>query len=158
MFSTNFNLKATKIALLQSKSHRITKHRLLAALKPFQLRPVDWTILGFLGHKKKPMSISEVATELGIQSSFMTIIVTKLEKRNLIIVTDDETDRRKKYIALAAEGQKVIKLMQRQFEEFFAPLIQGLSGKELAAYIKVLDTVIKNAEQNNILRRKERFQ
>lgn len=153
-----FNLKATKIALLQSKSHRITKHRLSAALKPFQLRSVDWIILGFLDHKKKPMAISEVATELGIQSSFMTVAVTKLAKRNLIKITDDKTDRRKRYIAVAAEGQKVIGLMQRQFEEFFAPLIQGLTEKELATYVKVLDTIIKNTEQNNILRWNRKLQ
>lgn len=152
MFPIDFSLKATKIALLQSKFHRIIKHRLASALKPFQLASVDWIILGFLDHKKKPMAISEVAIELGIQSSFMTIIVTKLVKRQLITVEDDRKDRRKKYISLAPEGSKVVRLMQRQFEEFFAPLARGLSKKDLAVYVQVLNTIIHNVEAHTSFR------
>ncbi len=151
MFSRDFNVKATKIALLQSKSHRITKHRLAAALKPFDLRSVDWIVLGFLSHEKKPMAISEVAAELGIQSSFMTVTVTKLSDRKLIKITDDAVDRRKKDISLTAEGQKVVRLMQKQFEEFFAPLVRGLTAKELITYVKVLHTITKNMERMSSL-------
>lgn len=145
----DFSLKATKIVLLQSKFYRITKHRLAAALKPFQIASVEWVILGFLDHKKKPMAISEVASELGIQASFMTTIVTKLVKRNLISVSDDKVDRRKKYISLAGEGTKVVKLMQAQFREFFAPFTRDLSRKDFDVYVKVLTTIINNAERNS---------
>lgn len=143
----NFSFKATKIALIQSKFHRTIKHRLHVALKPFQLATVDWIVLGFLDHRGKAMVISEVAAELGIQSSFMTTIVNKLLKRRLIIVKDDKVDGRKKYISLDAEGRKVVRLMQRQFEEFFAPLVQGLSIKELATYLKVITAILENAEK-----------
>ena len=96
--------------------------------------------------------MSEVAEELGIQTSFMTVIVAKLLKRKLITVTKDKKDQRKKYIALAPEGQKILALMQRQFEEFFAPLTRGLSKSELASYLKVLTTIIANVEQQNELK------
>jgi len=144
----HLDLKATKIALIQSKFHRIIRQRMSLALRPFQLQTADWIILGFLDHRKKPMIISEVATELGIQSSFMTTIIAKLAKRNFITIEDDKTDLRKKYIALAPEGNKVVRLMQNQFEEFFAPLARGVSKSDIETYLKVLKTIISNVEKN----------
>ncbi|HUO56010.1 MAG TPA: winged helix DNA-binding protein [Candidatus Paceibacterota bacterium] len=144
--SSPITVSATKLALLQSKFHRIIKHRIKSALKPFDLKTVDWVVLGFINHKKKPMGISEVAFELGIQSAFMTVIVAKLAKKSLITVTNDKIDHRKKYIVLTKEGAKVIRLMQRQFEEFFVPFTRGLTAKDIETYLKIITTVIKNFE------------
>lgn len=151
MYRMNSNLKATKVALMQSKFHRAIKHRLNDALKPFDLASVDWIILGFLEHRKRPMVMTEVAAELGIPSSFMTTIVMKLSSRKLITVAEDKIDRRKKYISLAGEGRKVVGRMQRQFEEFFVPLMRGLSRKDLFVYLNVLKTIIDNIEQSGKL-------
>ncbi|HVM73407.1 MAG TPA: MarR family transcriptional regulator [Candidatus Paceibacterota bacterium] len=152
MHEEHLNLKATKIALLQSKFHRITKHRLAAALRPFQLQSVEWIILGLLNHRKKPMAITEIAHEVGVQQSFMTVIVTKLAKRNLITVTEDKVDHRKKYIILTKEGAKIVHLMQRQFMEFFIPLARGLSAKDMDTYLKLVTTIIRNAEGSGVIK------
>lgn len=141
-----FSIKATKIALMQSKFHRITKQRMSMALRPFQLRTVDWIVLGFLDHRKKAVVMSEVAHELGIQSSFMTVTVSKLSKRNLIKVTDDKVDHRKKHIELTKEGAKVVSLMQQQFEEFFMPYVKGITPSELLTYMKVIKIITENIE------------
>jgi DNA-binding MarR family transcriptional regulator len=152
MFTAYANFKATKIALLQSKFHRITKHRLAAALRPFQLQSVEWILLGLLSHKRKRMAISEIAREVGIQQPFMTVIVTKLTKRNLVAVTEDSADQRKKYVSLTKEGAKTVQLMQRQFIEFFKPLSQDLSRRDFEAYLKVITAVIKNAERDSVIK------
>jgi len=141
-----FSIKATKIALMQSKFHRMTKQRMTLALRPFQLSTVDWIILGFLDHRKAAVVMSEVAHELGIQSSFMTVIVSKLSKRNLIKVTEDKVDHRKKHIELTKEGSKVVTLMQQQFEEFFMPYVKGVSPSEMLTYMKVIKVVTENIE------------
>jgi len=146
MFTARFNLKATKMALLQSKFHRITKHRLAAALRPFQLQSVEWVLLGLLDHKKKPLAVTEIAREVGIQQSFMTVIIAKLTKKNLIIVTDDTVDQRKKYVTITKEGTKIVHLMQGQFMAFFAPLTQGLSKKDFDVYLKLMTIIIGNAK------------
>lgn len=141
-------LKATKIALLQSKFHRLTKNRMTAALRPVELRTVDWIVLGFLEHRKRAVVMSEVAHELGIQSSFMTVIVGKLAKRALIKITEDKVDHRKKHIELTKEGAKLVKLMQGQFETFFAPYVKGISPLEMMTYLKVITTIIENVEKS----------
>lgn len=152
MFPAHIDLKATKIALMQSKFHRFIKHRLAVALRPFELQAVDWIVLGFLEHRKQAMVISDVATEIGVQPSFMTTIIAKLVKRGLITVKDDTSDHRRKHITLTSEGTKVVKLMQKQFEEFFTPFIRGLSKTEVETYLKVLKTVIANVEESDSLK------
>ena len=99
MVSQYRGYSATKIALLQSKFHRIIKHRLSELLKPFGLHTVEWVVLGYLGHKKRAIVMSQISSELGVQQTFMTVCVSKLEKKGLVVVTNDQDDLRKKYIA-----------------------------------------------------------
>lgn len=139
-------IRATKLALLQSKFHRTVKHHITQVLRPFKLSSVDWVILGFLDHKKTSVTITEVAVDLGIQSSFMATIVDKLEKRKLITVIGSETDKRKKNITVTKEGRQMVKKIQDQFGSFFSLLTKGLSKKDIVTYVKVLTTVIKNTK------------
>jgi DNA-binding MarR family transcriptional regulator len=146
--TAGIGLKATKLALLQSKFHRITKQRMTIALRPFQLRTVDWIVLGFLDHRKRAVVMSEVAHELGIQSSFMTVVVSKLSKRGFIKVTEDKVDLRKKHIEITKEGTRVVTLMQGQFEAFFAPYVKGISPLDLMTYLNVISSIIENVERS----------
>lgn len=145
---TKTAIPATKLALLQSKFHRNIKHRVTAALKPLKLSSVDWVILGLLEHKKKPMAVTAVAAELGIQTSFMATVVAKLAARKLVTLSDDTDDRRKKLMALTSEGRAIVKEMQEQFTASFLPVLEGLTLKDLESYLKVLTTVIDNTERS----------
>ncbi len=139
-----FIQKATKVALLQSKFHRITKSYMTRALRVFELNTGDWILLGFLDHKGDFVSFSDVAEELGIQDSFLTVIGTKLENRGLISIIANGGDKRKKSMCITKEGKKILSLSQQQFLVFFEPLLKNLDSDEYENFVSVLKKVIKN--------------
>jgi DNA-binding MarR family transcriptional regulator len=136
--------KATKIALLQSKFHRITKHQMTKALKPFGLNIVEWTILGYLDHINTLTSLSRVSEEVGIQDSFVTVLCSKMEKSGLVKIIPDKADKRRKNIQITKEGKKIVSIMQEQFIVYFSPLFKGLKEVDIANFLSVLKKIIKN--------------
>lgn len=138
--------KATKVALLQSKFHRVTKGYMTRALKVFDLNTIDWILLGFLDHKGTYVSFSEVSDEVGIQDSFLTVVGTKLENRNMITVIANQGDKRKKSMCITKEGKRILNLSQQQFDVFFEPLLKGLDKSDLDNFMLVIRKIIKNHE------------
>ena len=141
-------LKATKFGLIQSKFHRISKYQMTEALKPFNLSTVEWIILGFLNHIGKYVQFSDVADEIGVKDSFITVIAAKLEGQKYITISQNEIDKRKKSMRIAKEGKKILSLTERQFIHFFTPLVNGLNEKDLAHFLKIMQTFIKNYDSH----------
>lgn len=139
--------KATKIALLQSKFHRVTKHRATAVLKQFDLRTVEWIMLGYLDHKAHEVSYADVSSSLGIQESFLTVNLQKLSERKLVKTMVDSADKRKKSVRITPDGKTLLKQVQKQFMAGFAPLLEGLSADDLDHFQTIIKKIIKNSDK-----------
>jgi DNA-binding MarR family transcriptional regulator len=60
-----------------------------------------------------PLSLSELAEVVGVDAPYATLIVDKLEERNLVERRTDPADRRRKLVALTAEGRQAAQRAQR---------------------------------------------
>jgi DNA-binding MarR family transcriptional regulator len=135
---------ATKFALVQSKFHRISKQHMTEALKPLKLSTVEWIILGYLSHVGREVSFSAVAREVGVKDSFISVVASKLETRALIAVVLNGADKRMKGMKITREGKKILALAERQFVHFFAPLVSGLTEKDLIHFLHIVKTINVN--------------
>ena len=138
---------ATKLALLQSKFHRLTKYQMIKALKPFELSTVEWIILGYLDSISDSVPLCTVSKEVGIHDSFIAVLAAKLEERKLVVIKPDDIDKRKKNIAITKQGRKLIELTQTNFVKFFAPLLRGLSGEDIKHFTSVIKKILENFEK-----------
>jgi DNA-binding MarR family transcriptional regulator len=85
----------------------------------------------------RPMPMGELATLLGIDPPYMTLVVDDLEERGLVQRRDHPEDRRAKLVVATEQGLAAAQLAQRILDEPPASL-RALSADELTTLERVL--------------------
>ena len=91
---------------MQRAARRLAR-RFDEALRPVNLTNGQFSLLMSL-NRPQPASRSSVAALLALDSSTLTAALKPLERRGLVQITSDPTDRRNKRLALTAEGREVL--------------------------------------------------
>ena len=147
ILSSQAPLSTYKAGLLQAKAYRILKHRTNELLRPYDLSSLDWAVLGLLFDHEKGFKLSELAKLLGIEAPFASIMIDVLEKKKLVKRIVHPDDRRAKIIILTSQGKKIVPIIEKDLREHTKDLIHGASLSSLQGYLKVLNTIIRNAEE-----------
>ncbi|GHV97945.1 transcriptional regulator [Lactobacillus nasalidis] len=79
--------------------------------------------------------------EFAIQRSTTTIMLQRLEKRNLIRRLPDPNDKRQKLVQLTAEANKLIPQIREEIKDDDLGLLQQFSKEELATVRKFLEYI-----------------
>jgi MarR family transcriptional regulator, organic hydroperoxide resistance regulator len=94
---------------------------------------------------------SEIAPQLGTESTSLSRIISSLEGKKLIQRIADENDRRKIKIVLTAKG-KTQKELAKNIVRNFNHLAEVKLGKEkITDFFKTIDEIIELAEERNKL-------
>jgi MarR family transcriptional regulator, organic hydroperoxide resistance regulator len=91
-----------------------------------------------------PMTMTELAGLMSCEPSNATIVVDKLESRQLIARRPHPTDRRAKQLILTPNGTKLRKRLLKVMSE--EPLFVGLTKKEQGTLQELLQRAIGAAE------------
>jgi len=106
-FETTLLVRDTCLCLHMQRAARRLARRFDEALRPVGLTNGQFSLLMSL-NRPQPASRSSVAALLGLDSSTLTAALKPLERRGLVQITSDPTDRRNKRLALTAEGREVL--------------------------------------------------
>jgi len=106
-FETTLLVRDTCLCLHMQRAARRLARRFDEALRPVNLTNGQFSLLMSL-NRPQPASRSSVAALLGLDSSTLTAALKPLERRGLVQITSDPTDRRNKRLALTAEGREVL--------------------------------------------------
>jgi len=94
---------------------------------------------------------SDIAPQLGMESTSLSRIILSLEEKKLIQRIPDKTDKRKIKIKLTAKG-KAQKELAKNIVRNFNHLVEVKLGKEkLSHFFKVIDDIIELAEERSKL-------
>ncbi|MBZ0259317.1 MAG: MarR family transcriptional regulator [Hyphomicrobiales bacterium] len=103
----------------------------LTAAHGFELHGALWTILGVI-ERDGPLSVGELAQNLGIAQPGVTRSLAQLEERGLIKPHRSDKDQRVKRVGLTAQGRKVVDHAKREIwplvEHAVAEICEGLDG------------------------------
>ncbi|MBC5766281.1 MarR family winged helix-turn-helix transcriptional regulator [Ramlibacter albus] len=105
----------------------------LERMAPYQLRPVDFSVLSLIKHNPGITS-RQLCTSLGILPPNLVGLVNALEKRELITRKPHPRDGRALGLHLTAGGQKLM----RDAEETAASLESEVASKLTAGELKTL--------------------
>ncbi len=97
-------------------------------------------------------SVQEIASSLGISHSATVQFIQKIEKENLIHHSTDDSDKRKKMIALTSDGQEIIEEIapiQREIETTF----QRLSDETNIDLLTTLDKIEESISEKTFYKR-----
>ncbi|HZG86402.1 MarR family transcriptional regulator [Paenibacillus sp.] len=98
---------------------------------------VQWLLLRAL-HRRKRMTIGQLAEHLAVRASTMSQMLDRLEKAGLVARKQDESDARVKLITLTPAGEGVIEQGEGAWRDSLAEPFAHLSEEEKAALVKLM--------------------
>ncbi|EEJ72762.1 MarR family winged helix-turn-helix transcriptional regulator [Lactobacillus ultunensis] len=112
--------------------------------KRFGITGVQFSVIDFLANQKNnAASQTAIENEFEIQRSTTTIMLQRMEKRNLIQRIVDPTDKRKKMVQLTEKSLSLVPKIQRTIKNDDLDLLQYFSKEELEITKRVLNFIKK---------------
>jgi DNA-binding MarR family transcriptional regulator len=141
------NRTTYSVGLLQTKAYRILKQATTVSLKEFDISALEWALLGLLYITPMGMLQNEIAEELGVETSFITVLSKPMIKKGLIEKKNSRLDNRAKITCITSAGQNFVIKIEKYLLSETKYLIQDASTSDIAGYLTVLETIIKNSKK-----------
>lgn len=100
-----------------------------AALREHGLTMPQVATLQFL-HHGGPQDIGGIASHVGLSLTATSHLVERLVARDLVERGEDRTDRRRKRVALAAEGREIVRDLERRADASLHRLLRGVPQED----------------------------
>jgi DNA-binding MarR family transcriptional regulator len=130
-----YNARRAALAVIDVFVQRMT---------PFQLKPVDFSVLSLVRHNPGITS-RQLCTTLGILPPNLVGMVNTMEKRELIERRPHPRDGRAMGLHLTAQGEKLMRDAEKTAAELEAEVASRLSAAELRNLITLLKKVYRPA-------------
>ena len=139
-FDATIRVRDTCLCLHVQRAARALARRFDEALRPVGLTNGQFSLMMSL-NRPAPPRIADVATLLAMDRTTMTAALKPLERRGLVVVTVDETDRRGRRLLLTPAGRehlaRALPIWERTHGEIDA-LITGSDPETLRADLRAL--------------------
>ncbi len=126
-----------------AKRMKLAFARLLSDYPKINITIDQWVIIQILD-TSGPMPQMQLAEASFKDAPTITRIVDKLEKKEYLIRSQDETDRRKFIIKLTESGNNLVALISPLVDEFRSKIYQELTPHELAKLESTMLQIEKN--------------
>jgi DNA-binding MarR family transcriptional regulator/predicted GNAT family acetyltransferase len=100
----------------------------------------DARIIFELGTRSN-LTASELCNELGLDAGYLSRVLNKLEKENLIKKVRSEEDRRQRLIRLTVRGQNAFSLLDSRSNDEVSKMLSGLSESEQILLIDAMHAI-----------------
>jgi DNA-binding MarR family transcriptional regulator len=120
------------LCLHTQRAARALTRRFDEAMRPLGLKSGQFSLLVAL-NRPQPPSIGSVAGLLAMDRTTLTANLKPLERRGLLVVSPDRTDRRTRRLQLTPAGQEILKaavpIWERVHQEVEAGLQDGAASR-----------------------------
>ena len=114
-------------------------------LQPFGVTPIQYSLLKCLW-EEDTQTPSQLAQTLQVDSSTVTGLLERLERKQLIVRRYSQEDRRSVSIHLREEGKTLWTQVDRVIEDANAKITQGLDADRYAQLLSSLSLLEHNTE------------
>jgi DNA-binding MarR family transcriptional regulator len=83
----------------------------------------------------------QIAQEITVSAATVTTILDRLEKRNLVIRTRSQTDKRKVHLSLSEQGETLLKGSSQPLQEHFIKRYQHLEEWEQSQLLSAVERI-----------------
>lgn len=114
--------------------------------------PNEINILLLLSNNPSISTGSEIKVLLGVSKGLVSRSMDSLRNRNLIILEQDQKDKRIQRIKLTEEAEKLVIRMKREIREIDEELLRGISEKEILQMEQTMNKILerfREKEENN---------
>ncbi|WPX08665.1 MarR family winged helix-turn-helix transcriptional regulator [Anaerocellum danielii] len=98
-------------------------------------------VIMVLSENSQPMTMKDIASELGISPSTLTGIVDKLVEKGIVKREPDPQDRRKIQVFLTEEGKNIVEKVNEFRTRVLEPILKNLSPEEINLLKKIIQKI-----------------
>ena len=135
------------VGLLQNKAFRILKERLGGALKPFDITPSEWGLLGLLFEARKGLHAREIAQDLDVEAPLITRMIHSLEGKGLVQKKDDKEDGRAQNIFLTKKGTGFVETTEKRIFDHMNLFFSHATTDDVFGYVRTLETIVRSSNK-----------
>jgi len=139
-YATTLKVRDTCLCLHVRRAARAVARRYDEVLRPLGLSNGQFSLLMSL-NRPEPASIGDVSSLLGMDRTTLTANLKPLERRGLVAVMVDATDRRGRHMALTPAGRALLAAaipLWEQTQAAIERLIPGADPEGLRADLRAL--------------------
>lgn len=141
------DLSGIHIWLLLWKASRAVEAHAHRSIARFDMGISDFGVLEALLHKG-PLTVKQLGQKVLLTSGSMTTAVDRLEKRGLVVRSNDARDRRARVISLTTAGKELISEAFSSHRMALESAVAGFSQQERLAILPLLRHLGRTAEHN----------
>lgn len=138
-----FDDRGKTIAWMTRTIHRLYNASAQLILDQEGVNIAHWYYLRVLS-LRGTLNQLELSKRVGIASTTAVTALDNLEKRGFVKRTRDANDRRKYFVNLTDEGQRLIEEMMPKIEALLESSVDGVSEKDLQVFWKVMHKISDN--------------
>ncbi len=131
------------IGIKVAKVRNSIKNEMEIALMPYNITTTQFVVLVKLCEKDR-MTQKDLANETNYKQSALTLILDKLESKELIIREAKENDRRAYLIAITNEGRELERKLIVVAKELEKRILDGISDEQKKEFLNTLDKIFYN--------------
>jgi DNA-binding MarR family transcriptional regulator len=117
------------------------------AFKDLDVSPAQFNVLNIVSDYENGVSFTEVADQLLVDRSNVTLLVRRLVSDGLLGVTPSATDGRQKILQLTPAGRKLWKRADKFYQEGLAKIAKSLGAGEVNAIMTGLRRIEELANE-----------
>ena len=130
--------------------HRAFRRQMDERVKELGLTGVQFGVLGALGRLEHSgrgeITQKAIEEESRVTHPTMTEIIKKLEKKGFVTCSTSQTDKRCKVISSTPRCIELFHAVHNCDEQIFSDLCRGLSDEDVAALLRITDTMLQNVK------------
>lgn len=130
-----------------AKVRNSIKNEMEIALIPYDITTTQFVVLLKLCEKDR-MTQKDLANETNYKQSALTLILDKLESKELIIREAKENDRRAYLIAITNEGRELERKLVVVAKELEKRILDGISNEQKKEFLNTLDKIFYNLNKD----------
>ena len=141
-----FDDRGRTIPWMARTVHRLYDAQAQKILDRENLAIAYWSYLRVLAERGE-LNQLELSKRVGIASTTAVPALDNLEKRGLVQRTRDPNDRRKYFVNLMDEGQRLVDELLPELTEMISGSLEGINQRDMRVFWKVMHQIEKNLNQ-----------
>ncbi len=131
------------------QSQKIYAKQMEPICKKWDLTRSELDVLLFLFNNPGYDRAADIVARRGIAKSHVSMSVTSLEARELLVREFSREDRRTAHLKLTEQGQVIAREARKAQKEFFNCLYAGITDEDMLLWRKITQKVCDNIENFN---------
>jgi MarR family transcriptional regulator, transcriptional regulator for hemolysin len=144
----NENLTLIELGKLMREIFRVFKKRILEQKEDeIRITNEQFHLLHAINLKEDEVIQKDMAEMMGRDQSAILRLIDTLEEKELVRRVADKNDRRKNYLMVTKNGERVIQQYQEIGRKIMEDMQQGLSESDLKNFHRIVNHLKSNAEK-----------